>query len=295
MEAGTLSYDGIIAAIGDRIGKFDIACPLCSSSRSTQEKRKRKVFRIWREAEDFLTYHCIHCGEKGWLRRGGSGAINFERIEEARREAEARDREARWRRALKARYLWRASLPIRRTPAERYLREVRAIRSCPLHPTLRFLPASRPGYHSALIAAYGLPREPGPGRLEIEEDEVVAVHLTLLAADGLAKAVNEAGLSKIAIGPSLGFPIVVAPVPDRSTLAICEGIEDALTIYECTAMGAWASTGAKKLAALASAVPQDIETILICADDDADGRSGAHALAKALPGRDCRLVLPRGF
>lgn len=118
-----------------------------------------------------------------------------------------------------------------------------------------------------------------------------AVHLTLLAADGLAKAVNEAGLSKIAIGPSLGFPIVVAPTSDRSLLAIAEGIENALSAYECTSMGAWASTGAKKLAALAPAVRQDIDTILIFADDDADGRAGAQALAKALPGR-CVIILP---
>ena len=91
MEAGALSYEGILATIGNKFGKFDVVCPLCSASRSTAEKRKRKVFRIWREAEDFLTYHCIHCGEKGWLRRGTSGVINFERIEAARREAEARD------------------------------------------------------------------------------------------------------------------------------------------------------------------------------------------------------------
>jgi hypothetical protein len=288
-----LSFDGTIATIGNKFGKFDAICPLCSASRSTAEKRKRKVLRIWREAEDFLTYHCIHCGEKGWLRRGESSVINFERIEAARREAEARDLEARSRRTLRARYLWRASLPIQRTPAERYLREVRGISTCPLHSTLRFLPASRPGYHPALIAAYGLPREPEPARLEIGEDEVVAVQLTLLAENGLAKAVNEAGLSKISVGPCLGFPIAVSPsTPDRSTLAICEGIEDALSIYECTAMGAWASTGAKKLAALAPAVPQDIKTILIFADDDADGRAGAQALADALPGRECLIILP---
>ncbi|MFZ1106768.1 MAG: toprim domain-containing protein [Rhodomicrobium sp.] len=292
MEA--LSFDDVISAIGNKFGKLDAVCPLCSASRSTAEKRKRKVLRVWREEEDFLTYHCVHCGEKGWLCKDGDAALlNLERIEAGRKEAQDREREARQQRIGKARYLWRASRPIQRTPAERYLREVRGI-SCALPPTLRFLPASRPGYHPALIAAYGLPREPEPGRLEIGEDEIQAVQLTLLAENGLAKAVNEAGLSKIGIGPSLGTPIVVAPIPDSLTLAICEGVEDALSIHEATGIGAWASTGAKKLAALAPTLPKYIETIAIFADEDADGRAGAQALAKILRGRDCeiRLVLP---
>jgi hypothetical protein len=289
MEAGTLSYEGIIATIGNKFGKFDAVCPLCSASRSTAEKRKRKVFRVWREAEDFLTYHCIHCGEKGWLCKDGDAApLNLERIEAVRKEAQDREREARQQRIVKARYLWRASRPIQRTPAERYLREVRGI-SCPLPPTLRFLPASRPGYHPALIAAYGLPREPEPARLEIGEDEVVAVQLTLLAENGLSKATNEACLSKIGIGISLGTPIVVAPIPDSLSLAVCEGVEDALSIHEATGAGAWASTGAKKLVALAPAVPGYIETITIFADNDADGCSGAQALAESLRGRDCEI------
>ena len=289
MEAGTLSYDGIIAAIGDRIGKFDIACPLCSSSRSTHEKRRHKVFRVWHESDDFLTYHCIHCGERGWLRKGGNAApVNLERIEAVRKEAQEREREARQKRIGKARFLWRASQPIQGTPAERYLREVRGI-SCPLPSTLRYLPASRPDYHPSLIATYGLPREPEPGRLEIDEADIAAVQLTLLAENGLVKAVNDGGLSKIAIGPSLGTPIVVAPTPDSLSIAICEGVEDALSIHEATGAGAWASTGAKKLAALAPAVPEYIETIAIFADDDADGRTGAQALAEALRGRDCEI------
>ena len=292
MEA--LSFEGIIATIGNKFGKLDAVCPLCSASRSTAEKRKRKVFRVWREEEDFLSFHCVHCGEKGWLRRdGGAAPINLARIEANRKEVQERECEARQQRIGKARYLWRASRPIQRTPAERYLREVRGI-SCALPPTLRFLPASRPGYHPALIAAYGLPREPEPGRLEIGEDEIQAVQLTLLAENGLAKATNDAGLSKIGIGPSLGTPIVVAPVADNLTLAICEGVEDALSIHEATGLGAWASTGAKKLAALATAVPGYIETIAIFADEDADGRAGLKTLVVALRGRDCEvcLVLP---
>jgi hypothetical protein len=284
-------YDGLSFEEIDALshGRLDVktTCPLCSANRSTAEKRKRKVFRIWRKDENFLTFYCIHCGEKGWLRRGNSIPVDFNRLHELRRESEKLEREERLRRMGKARALWSFSRDIRGTLAERYFREVRGIRY-KLPATIRFLPASRPEYFPAAVAAYGLPIEPEPGRLHIEDIAVKAIQLTLLAPDG-TKAQNEAGLSKIAVGPSLGFPIVVAPPNDELALAIAEGVENALNAYEGAGMGAWASTGAKKLEALAPVIPSYIESLTICADDDADGRAGAAALIAALAGRDIEI------
>jgi hypothetical protein len=292
MPAFQLSFEHVLALIQGRLGKTDIPCPLCSANRSTSEKRCRNVFRVWRDTADFLTFHCCHCGESGWLKPDHATTVDLAQISRLREQARQREEGIRLRRMSKARSLWRAALPIKGTPAEIYLRNVRGI-GCPLPATLRFLPALRADYHPALVAAYGLPEEPEPGLLCIDERGVQSIQLTLLAANGSGKAKNAEGLSKISIGRSLGFPIVLAPPNDGLALAICEGIEDALSAHEATGTGAWASTGAKKLKALAPAVPSYLEAISIFVDSDADGRAGARALASALVHRcEVRLNIP---
>jgi hypothetical protein len=58
---------------------------------------------------------------------------------------------------------------------------------------------------------------------------------------------------------------MLAPPNDGLALSICEGVEDALSAHENTGTGAWASTGAKKLQALAPLVPHYLETVSILA------------------------------
>ena len=285
-----LSFEQLDSLIRHKQGtKIDIRCPFCSAGRSTKEKRKRAVFRVWRECDDFLRFNCVHCGEKGWVSSDRGESINTDRLRDLQKKANERDEDERLEKIAKARFLWGLSAPIHGTPAERYLRETRSIR-CPLPATLRYLQPSRPAHHPALIAAYGFPTEPEPGRLEITVADISAVQLTLLTLNG-KKAKNAAGLSKISLGPSLGTPIVLAPPNDGLSLIICEGVEDALSMHEATGAGAWASTGAKKLAALAPAVPSYIETLCIIADDDKDGRAGAEALVAALTAHPCQISL----
>jgi hypothetical protein len=135
---------------------------------------------------------------------------------------------------------------------------------------------------------------PEPGELSLNIMDLIAIQLTLLRADGSGKVTNEQGISKISVGPCLGTPIVLAPANEGLGLAICEGVEDALSAHESTGLGVWASTGAKKLAALAPSVPQHIESVSIFADDDTDGRAGANELALTLHNHGCevRLILP---
>jgi hypothetical protein len=283
----TLTFEQINSTISGRFGKLDLLCPFCSASRSTAENRRKKVFRVWRDRPDFLTFHCVHCGERGWLRDGKSAPIDIAKIEEMKRAAEKRDAETKLRGAQKAQWLYRQRQSIAGTPAETYLREIRGI-TCSISSTLGYLPPYKPGHHPALIAPYGVPSEPEPGVLRLESCDVKGVQLTLLLPDGRGKAKNDAGLSKISIGPSLGWPIVLAPPNDGLSLVIAEGIENALSMtsmrefYGC---GAWASTGAKKLGALAPVIPSYIETLTILVDDDADGRAGAQALADGLADR----------
>ncbi len=270
---------------------IDTLCPFCSAGRS-EEKQKLPVFRVWWICEDFLTYYCIHCGEKGSISRYGAALpVDLENLEKARLEAARRDITIRRERLDKARAIWRMAIPIDGTLAEQYLRNIRGIQ-CALPATLRFRPARRlNGYRPAMIAAHGLPVEGEPGMLNIKESGVFGIQFTFLAADGSGKALNKDGLSKISIGYSRGWPIVLAPPNDGLALSICEGIEDALSVHEATGMGAWASTGAKKLKALAPAVPSYIEAVSIIVDDDEDGRTGAEALAAALDGHGCEISL----
>lgn len=85
------------------------------------------------------------------------------------------------------------------------------------------------------MAAFGIPEEIEPGVLHIRDETVVGVHLTRLQADGYGKAGTAA--DKIMIGRSIGMPIVLAPTNDTLGLAVVEGIEDALSIFEATGLG----------------------------------------------------------
>ena len=178
-----------------------------------------------------------------------------------------------------AQWLWRQRQPIAGTIAQTYLREGRGYRGI-IPPTLMYLPA-RGGYEPAPIAAFGLYSEPAPGALSIDAAAVKAVQLVKLKPDGSGKAGNEP--NKIIIGKgALGSPIVLAPPNDLLGLAICEGLEDALSIHEATGLGAWASGGAGSMPALADTVPSYIDFVTIVADRDPDGIRGANGPSDGL-------------
>jgi hypothetical protein len=187
----------------------------------------------------------------------------------------------------KAAWLWSHRLPIPGTPAELYLRRARAY-SGPIPRTLAFLPAAKPEHHPAMIAAFGVCREPEPGVIG-EPRNVNSVHLTLLKPDGSGKA--NCNPNKLIIGRPLARSIAVAPPNDLLGLAITEGIEDALTAHEATGLGAWAAGSATYVPALADAVPEYIEAVTIFVHADKAGRHGARKLAEALVHRGIEVRL----
>jgi hypothetical protein len=65
----------------------------------------------------------------------------------------------------KANRMWYGRQPIVGSPAEIYLRG-RGI-SCPIRETLGYLAPRKPGEHHVLLAAYGFPKEPEPGKLAV--------------------------------------------------------------------------------------------------------------------------------
>jgi hypothetical protein len=143
-----------------------------------------------------------------------------------------------------------------------------------------------------MIAAFGIPIETEPGLISIPDGAVAGVHLTRLAPAGTSKAGTQT--DKIMIGTPLGSPIVVAAPGDLGGLAITEGIEDGLSVYEATGLGVWAAGAASFLPALAAAVPSWVECVTIVVDDDDAGRFNSDALAARLEehGFPVRLIIP---
>jgi hypothetical protein len=284
------SLDQIDRLTGGRIGQFDIACPLCGSERRGAANRTRKVLRVWRLEVGFATFHCARCGEHGHTCDRSAPAPDPIRLAAARAVAQERECEAAIERTSKARWLWSQRRPIAGTVAEAYLREARACGG-PFPATLGFLPA-RGDNGPAMIASFGVPDEPEPGRLAIPDYAVAGVHITCLALDGGGKAGTDR--DKIMVGRSLGSPIVLAPANDLLGLAIAEGIEDALSLYEATGLGAWAAGCASRLPALADSVPSYIESVVLLVDDDPDGKRHAGELAWRLKDRgvEVNVILP---
>jgi len=266
---------------GGRLGVHDAACPSCGPEKRSPVNRRRKVFRVWRAAPGFATYHCERCGISGHTRDPSAARPDPARLEEIRREADAREQIAVRDRLAKARSLWSRRQPIEGTPAEIYRRQARGYAGW-IPATLGFL-AGRGIYPPAMIAAFGIPAEPEPGRLAIADDALTGVHITRLAPDGRGKAGTER--DKIMIGRSIGSPIALAPVNDLGGLVIAEGIEDALSAHEATGLGAWAAGAASRLPALAAAVPVYVDLASIAVDPDPDGVRHAAALASSLSSR----------
>jgi hypothetical protein len=275
-----LTYDHLLDLCNRRFGTSDVPCPFCGPSRHDPINRKRRVFRVWSKP-GFATYYCARCEEKGWARdqaANGWAQYNSWQVPPARDEVDAENLRNH-RQLEKARWLWRRGEPIEGSPAEVYLGEVRQCGS-ELPATLRFLPPLKQEHAPALISAFGMPHEPKPGVLELSDGELHGVHLTFLKPDGSGKA--DVQPNKIFVGPSKGWPIVVAPPTKLLGLAITEGIEDALSVHRAIDIGVWAAGAANRMPPLAALVPADIGRVTIYAHNDEDGRRSALALADAL-------------
>lgn len=281
--SAALRFDQLARITGGRMGKHDVACPLCGPGRHAPANRVRKVLRVWNVSPGFLSFHCARCGEHGYAHESGRARrpINPSTFSMVRAAIARREAEESAKRLETARWLWRARTPLRATVGERYLREARGFGG-ELPATLGFL-APAGGHQPAMIAAFGIPSEPAPGVLAMADDAVRGVHLTRLKPSGLGK--DGVGHDKVMIGRSLGAPIVLAPANDLLGLTIAEGIEDALTAHAASGLGAWAAGAAPRLRALVEVVPSWIESVTLLVDDDADGRKHAAKLQHGLVGR----------
>jgi hypothetical protein len=238
----------------------EVACPLCGPSRRAAVNRTRKVLKIWDSGDDFISYNCARCGAKGYAKPEGYARSTPRPKPQPAQVVPTPDK------SDTARYLWAQRKPVAGTIAETYLRDCRGYHG-PLPPTLGFLPA-RGEHPPAMIAAFGIPSEPEPGRLVVNTDAIAGVHLTKLKSEGSGKA--DVKPDKIMIGPSMGQPIVLRPANDLGGLLIAEGIENALACH-ASGLGLWAAGSASRLPAIADAIPDYVEAVTIVADTDDSG------------------------
>jgi phage/plasmid primase-like uncharacterized protein len=213
-----------------------------------------------------------------------------------RRSNPKRDDDYEHKQRTNARRMWRMSKPAIGTPVETYLRNARGI-APPYPATVRSLPAQKREHNPAMLVPCGLPDEPEPGSLSINEKQISAVQLTLLRADGTGKA--EIQPNKITIASPANMPMVLAPMNDLLGLAITEGVEDALSVHRATGLGAWASGGAAFMPKLVAAIENlaareydaSPECVTIYAHDDDSGQRYARELADALAARGIEIFI----
>ena len=208
-----LTLKTIASALGGDICGNQVLCPGPGHS----PRDRSLAIRITPDApEGFLTYS--HAGDD-WqtcrdhvrARLGINGASAYERPERPR-PAPIKDKAEQHR---KAAWQWAHSRPRAGSSVETYLRQAREI-TCPLPPTLKYLPPRKPGHHPAMIAPFMTYSEGEPGTFGAPHATVDSVHLTLLRADGSDKA--DIKPNKITVGSPHGKPIVISmwKTPSRS-------------------------------------------------------------------------------
>ncbi|MGH7119131.1 MAG: DUF7146 domain-containing protein [Acetobacteraceae bacterium] len=175
--------------------------------------------------------------------------------------------------------LWTGAVPVRGTPAERYLGS-RCIGHVAASPALRFrsdTPHPAGGRLPALLAAVT-----GP------DGGVVALHRTYLKRDGGGKASVEP--AKASLGPVHGGAVRLDEAAPE--LAIGEGVETAAAAGKLLGLPAWAAISCGNLAG--AVLPALVRSVVIAVDRDEPGERAARAAAWRWQreGRHVRMMLP---
>jgi hypothetical protein len=269
--------------------EFAGPCPLCGGRDRFSVNVRKNIWncRGCSKGGDVidLVRHLDGCGfAEAVARLTGEDWPKPEHAGETKQQRNARDAAAIAERIEKARWLWSQRQTPQNTIVESYLR-ARGYRGR-IPATIGFLPG-RGQHHPSMIAAYGLPVEQDGDLVAPHTDEVRAVHLTRLLPDGSDRRrdKDERGRetnNKITIGPPLGFPIAIAPIGDGLSLALTEGIEDALA-YRAAGYAAWAAGSSVYVSALAARVPRYVVTLIIEQHPDPQAAAAVADLCAALP------------
>lgn len=117
--------------------------------------------------------------------------------------------------------------------------------------------------------------------------EVIAVHQTFLTSE--SKKISGDGVkARLLHGAVKGGAIRLASATNR--VALAEGVEDALSVIQCTPWPCWATGGASNIPDL----PEAIREVLLCPDNDAAGHAWAQKAGKRYTreGRTAKVAMP---
>jgi len=235
-------------------------------------------------------YHCFGCGAHGdvldfvqaiervGLREAAAligrlpVVVPKNDIEVARRREVESDTDA------EALRIWLEAVPIQGTPAETYLRSRGLI--CRLPGSLRFSRlryGKRGPLHNCLVAL-----------VAAVTNNATGIQRTYLNDSGTGKA--SVPKAKLSLGPISGGAIRLAPAAVE--LVLCEGLEDGLTLQQELGTATWVTAGVSNLKTVQ--LPLGVRSVVIGADGDPAGESGARAAAErfANEGRKVRVLRP---
>ena len=276
--------DHIRSVVADwRAGTIYQTCPECSHTR----RKKRAPCLSITTHDDRALFRCHHCQIAGVVWRDGGARLSQAERAQRQKIADADLQRDTARRIGYARQLWNAALPAAGTPVERYLRH-RGFSLSEIPTTLRYARLKHPGtkeFHDVMLAAVGYGPVPN------------AVHRTFLAPNGNGKArLPDDFDAKLSLGPIRGLPIRLDGTVDADaapgSLAIAEGVENALVAVQEFGVPGWSAISAGNLPLLR--IPATVSLVTVMADHDEVGLTKAReaALVWLDAGLTVRLSLP---
>ncbi|MEH3122001.1 MAG: CHC2 zinc finger domain-containing protein [Sphingomonas phyllosphaerae] len=249
------------------------------------------------------TYHCHGCGASGdhftalklldglAFRDAYQALTNdtFPAVDPAQKaRAAAEEAESRAAAIADARMMWDRCVSPIGTPAERYLREARAI-SAPLPPTVRFgrVPTSRD--------ENGAWKRPYPAAVFACTDgggDIIGLQRVFLRDDGTDKRWGKR--SKLSLGRPRGSAVRLTAHADPAEVIVCEGPEDGLTLMqEMPAAAVWVTLGTAMMPEVQ--YPPSVRSIVVAGQNDGPGRTAAEATRGPLLERGfaARVIYPK--
>jgi Toprim domain len=284
-----ISWGAVECITQGRLGRIMTTCPLCSSLRSTVQKRSAKVLAIYLIEPEFAVYFCNHCQTQGYSRPDTPSRIidlaeQQRQREQAKRFAET-EKQNRTRQALA---LWNEAGSFRGSRAEDYLHHTRSIGDW-----LDKLPFLDKVFRYHPACPFGPERLPCMLALvrEIKTNAPVAIHRTALTTDNPPQRIE-----RKSFGPTTGGAIKISPDHEVHTgLLIGEGPETVLSASQQFQFRPVWSVIDKNGIAKFPILP-GIECLTVAVDNDASG-DGQRAAAECVrrqtqAGVECITVKP---
>lgn len=189
--------------------------------------------------------------------------------------------------AAKIREVWRSSLPLSDTAAEKYLRS-RGIPKMHLPTSLRFHPGLQYWDAKQKKSLGVFPCLLAP--IKNKENKIVSIHRIFLTEDG-AKAPVPDAKKMMAMCDDIRGAAIRLQEAVGDTLGVAEGIETALAAHLISQMPVWSCVSAPLLELVE--IPDHVTTVVIWADKDASlrGDQAANKLADRVEKMGKRAII----